>query len=140
MPATRRGKRQNTCYDAIQIDGPRPVAVRGRPAAIRQRRGASEFGSNQLRAPASAASQEPDRIAARAAARAVERQPGIYLLTLDDGTEWQFADSAPAAYDPPRAVPPIEISRASLGELPAALCGAAGNPGTPGPLGPRRDV
>jgi hypothetical protein len=106
---------RTACYDAIQIDGPDPIAVRGQPAAIEpERRGASEFGSNQLRAPASAAWQEPDRIAARVA-RAVERQPGIYLLTLDDGTEWQFADSAPAAYDPPRAGAAIEISRASLG-------------------------
>ena len=103
------------CYDAIPLDAPeqRP-AVEQAPAARAAPRAPAGFGASQLPAPPSAASSEPERISARVA-RAVERQPGIWLVTLEDGTEWQFVDGAPSSYDPPRPGSTVEISRASLG-------------------------
>ncbi|HEY6816939.1 MAG TPA: hypothetical protein VI168_15490, partial [Croceibacterium sp.] len=101
------------CYDRIPLDAPeqRTAAVPQAPARAEQRADAG-FGANQLPRPAAQAG--PERISARVA-HAVERQPGIYLLTLADGTEWEFVDSAPAAYDPPRAGSTVEIVAASLG-------------------------
>ena len=102
---------RTACYDAIPLDAPeqRPVVEQAPPP-----RAPAGFGASQLPAPPSAASSEPERISARVA-RAVERQPGIWLVTLEDGTEWQFVDGAPSSYDPPRPGSTVEISRASLG-------------------------
>ena len=106
---------RTACYDAIPLDEPaqKTTAEQTPVARLPQRAGAG-FGANQLPAPPSAASLEPERISARVD-RAVERQPGIYLLTLEDSSEWQFVDSAPASYDPPRPGSTVEISKASLG-------------------------
>jgi hypothetical protein len=48
-------------------------------------------------------------------ARSSSRQPGIYVLTFDDGAEWQFVEPAPAAYDAPRAGSKVKITRGALG-------------------------
>lgn len=103
------------CYDAIPLAEPEQrTAVEQAPPAGPAPRAPAGFGANQLPAPPAAASSEPDRISARVAG-AVERQPGIWLVTLEDGTEWQFVDGAPSGYDPPRTGATVEISRASLG-------------------------
>ena len=47
--------------------------------------------------------------------RSAEREPGIYVLTLEDGAQWQFVDAPSTSYDPPRPGSTIEISKASLG-------------------------
>ena len=100
---------RTACYDAIVLDeGAQPE----RPAP--ERRASADFGSNQLPRSASAEAPAPAQLSA-SVTRTVEREPGIYLLTLADGTQWQFVDAAPAAYDPPRAGATIEISRASMG-------------------------
>lgn len=99
------------CYDRIPLDEP------GQRSTVEQRqapRAAAGFGANQLPPPPSAVSSEPDRISVQVA-RAVERQPGIWLVALEDGSEWQFVDGAPSGYDPPRSGSTVEISRASLG-------------------------
>lgn len=102
------------CYDGIALDDVESQQQSAPPpVAERERRSDTGFGSNQLpRAPA----DEPGRehISARVT-RAVERQPGLYLLTLEDGSQWQFVDAAPAAYDPPRAGSTVEISKAAMG-------------------------
>jgi len=98
-----------TCYEAIPLEAPEQRAAV--PAAVP--RADAGFGANQLPRPA-AQETGPERISAKVA-RSVEREPGIYLLTLADGTEWQFVDSAPASYDPPRAGATVEIIAASLG-------------------------
>ncbi|MCL6252002.1 hypothetical protein M3P36_13225 [Altererythrobacter sp. KTW20L] len=46
----------------------------------------------------------------------VERlQPGIYLMTLDSGAQWQFVEAAPMTYDPPQIGSSIRIEPAALG-------------------------
>jgi hypothetical protein len=44
-------------------------------------------------------------------------EPGIYLLTLEDGSQWRFVDAVPLSYDPPRAGSRIELARAALGSF-----------------------
>lgn len=100
---------RTACYDRIPLE----EAVPSPAPNVRARAGAG-FGSNQLPPAAATPAAEPERISARVM-RALERQPGLHLLTLEDGSEWLFVDSAPAAYDPPRPGSTVEISRASMG-------------------------
>ena len=44
-------------------------------------------------------------------------EPGIYLLTLEDGSQWRFVDAVPWSYDAPREGSRIELSRAALGSF-----------------------
>ena len=106
---------RTACYDGIPLDPVEqgPVAAAPPPERAKQQAGA-DFGSNQLpRRPAAEASA-PERISAQVT-RAVQREPGIYLLALADGSEWQFVDGVPADYAPPRPGATVEISRASMG-------------------------
>lgn len=73
-----------------------------------------QFGANQLPASPRPESQRVDRIKATVSA-ATQRAPGIWLLTLADGTQWQLVDAAPGSFDPPRKGSEIEIAAASLG-------------------------
>lgn len=43
------------------------------------------------------------------------REPGIYLLTLEDGAQWLFAEGVSATYRLPRAGSTVGIERGSLG-------------------------
>lgn len=73
-----------------------------------------QFGANQLPPPPQPVEQRVDRIAATVTA-ATQRAPGIWLLTLADGTQWQLVDAAAPSFDPPRNGSAIEIAAASLG-------------------------
>lgn len=91
------------CYDNIPLGE--------EPRAAPQPR---DFGSNQLPRAAPARTAEPEDITATVAS-AAEREPGVYLLTLEDGTQWQFVDAAPRSYAPPRRGSTVEIMPASMG-------------------------
>ena len=56
----------------------------------------------------------PDSVAARVAS-IKQRQPGIYLVTLDSGAQWLFTDSVERSFRLPRKGDAIELSHASLG-------------------------
>jgi hypothetical protein len=45
------------------------------------------------------------------------REPGIYLIVLDDGAQWLFAEGVSSQYRLPRRGDTIEIERASLGSF-----------------------
>ena len=45
------------------------------------------------------------------------REPGIYLITLEDGAQWQFAEGVGIGYRLPRAGSVVEIQRGSLGSF-----------------------
>ncbi|MEN7537123.1 hypothetical protein [Aurantiacibacter flavus] len=45
------------------------------------------------------------------------QQPGVYRLTLEDGAEWQFSESVPNSYRPPREGSVVTIDRAALGSF-----------------------
>ena len=46
-----------------------------------------------------------------------EREPGVYLLTLEGGAQWLFSESAPSSYRPPERGAAVEIQRGSLGSF-----------------------
>jgi hypothetical protein len=50
-------------------------------------------------------------------ASAVEREPGVYLLTMRDGLQWRFANTARSSYDPPTAGSSVEIQPGALGSF-----------------------
>jgi hypothetical protein len=45
----------------------------------------------------------------------VQREPGIYLITLDSGAQWLFTDSVPFSFRVPRKGDSVDISHAALG-------------------------
>lgn len=75
------------------------------------------FGVEALRdRPQPEKAAKADRTSARVTA-VVERGPGIYLITLEDNAVWQFSNSAPSSYDPPRKGSTVEIRRGALGSF-----------------------
>jgi len=56
------------------------------------------------------------------------RQPGIYLVTLEDGAQWMFAEGVDSQYRLPRRGDEIEIERGSLGSF---LMRVDGQPAVP---------
>lgn len=57
-----------------------------------------------------------DEITARVAS-VRQRQPGIYLVTLEGGAEWMFSESASRSYRPPRQGDSVRLTRAALGSF-----------------------
>jgi hypothetical protein len=98
------------CYDNIPL-GEQAAAAPPAPANASAPRG---FGANQLPQTPEERAAEPEELTA-AVASAVQREPGIYLITLEDGSQWQFVDPAPPSFEPPRRGATVEISSASLG-------------------------
>lgn len=106
-----------TCYDNTMAPAvAQPPAARPPVATPPQPQG---LGAEQV---------VPDRVQAREVAR--ERQaenlvaqvtgvarvsPGIFTLTLADGSQWTFVDEAPFGYAAPRAGSSVRIERGSLG-------------------------
>jgi hypothetical protein len=45
------------------------------------------------------------------------REPGIYLITLEDGAQWQFSQSVGRSYRLPRSGSVVEIQRGALGSF-----------------------
>ena len=98
------------CYDAIPTEQPTAAAVPAPQPAPRP----AGFGSSQLAAARAPLAAEADSIEGRVVA-AVQRQPGIQLLTLEDGAQWLFVEGAPQTYNPPRPGSTVEIRSASMG-------------------------
>ena len=46
-----------------------------------------------------------------------QREPGIYLVTIEDGAQWLFSEPVPRNFRPPRKGALVEIKRASLGSF-----------------------
>jgi hypothetical protein len=44
-----------------------------------------------------------------------EREPGVYLVTLDSGAQWLFTESMGRTFAPPRQGQTVEIQRGALG-------------------------
>jgi hypothetical protein len=58
----------------------------------------------------------PDSITARIAS-VREREPGVYLVTLEGGAEWLFSETMSTGFKPPRKGDEVDISHASLGSF-----------------------
>jgi hypothetical protein len=61
--------------------------------------------------------REPAHRYAGLVATTVEREPGIYLLTMRDGRQWRFASTVRASYDPPTPGSNVEIQPGALGSF-----------------------
>ncbi|HSG33937.1 MAG TPA: hypothetical protein VLA37_05330 [Sphingomonadaceae bacterium] len=118
------------CYDnnirAGGSDGGRPV-VPGESGTVQGGRGigggsgAQGFGAEDVRNPDRFDSYQErglgvDEITARVAS-VRQREPGIYLVTLEGGAEWLFTDTVPFSFRPPRPGDTVEIGRAALGSF-----------------------
>jgi len=75
---------------------------------------AAGFGGERLRS-RDENRQEQSTTFSSAVTSAAEREPGIYLLTLADGSQWQLVEPAPRSYAPPRPGATIVLSRGALG-------------------------
>jgi hypothetical protein len=118
------------CYDnnvrsgGFDGRGPAVPGEAGRVAgsgAPNQTSGPGGFGAEGIKSPERFQSYEQrgiglDSISARVES-VRERQPGMFLVTLESGAQWLFTNSAPNSYRPPREGDTVEISRASLGSF-----------------------
>ena len=84
---------------------PSPPVVAAREAEVPQR-------SEALRQRPPAPPASSGRVTVSEVA---ERRPGAYLLTLQDGAQWEFVEDMPESYRPPRKGSQVEIERGSLG-------------------------
>lgn len=112
------------CYDnnIRQAGGtPRAAApagaLRGGPAPVAPT-SSQQFGIEDVRTPQAVQSRpaEVDEIQARVASIS-PRQPGIYLVTLEDGAQWLFAEGVSQQFRLPSRGDTIEIERGSLGSF-----------------------
>lgn len=114
------------CYDNnIRAAGANPRSVPGRMArpnggrAVLNPNAPSGFGAQAIKRPErfnpGGVSGGPSQITARVAS-ARERQPGVYLVTLDDGAQWLFTESGGNNYRPPRRGDTVELERGGLGD------------------------
>lgn len=111
------------CYDNnIRAAGTNPSSVPGR-APIPQGGGApvapnapGGFGADAIRTPErfDPGRNGPTEISARVST-VREREPGVYLVTLDSGAQWLFTESMGRDFAPPRQGETIEIQRGALG-------------------------
>jgi hypothetical protein len=120
------GTARLACYDnnirnldptALRAAPPRaaaPVASAGTPAAAPAAQG---FGFENVERrqqrfePRPASEQELRAVVASSR----QREPGVYVVTLRDGAEWQFAESVGQNYRAPREGQSVEIERGALG-------------------------
>jgi hypothetical protein len=118
------------CYDNnIRSAGGNPRNVPGQSPAVRggnapnvgESGGPGGFGAESVKTPdrfesSEARGQGPDEIRARVTA-AQEREPGVYLVTIEDGAQWLFAESVGRSFRAPRKGDTVEIQHASLGSF-----------------------
>lgn len=79
--------------------------------------GASGFGREDVRTADRFRAAPPGELAEITAtvSSVTPREPGIYLITLEDGAQWLFSDSVGPGYRLPRSGSQIEIRRGALG-------------------------
>lgn len=112
------------CYDNnIRQAGAAPRAPAPGQAQIPQGGGApvaangpQGFGSEDVRRPErfQAPSSEAQAIKPRVSSIR-PREPGIYLVTMEDDTQWVFAEGVSSSYRLPKSGSTIEIERGALG-------------------------
>jgi hypothetical protein len=104
------GQARNSVPSAV------PVPPRGAAGGAPLAQGPQGFGADDLRTQqrfTPVPSNEREIETQVASAR--EREPGIYLVTLDDGAQWVFAEGVTFTFRPPRAGQTVKIERGSLG-------------------------
>ncbi|KPL67565.1 hypothetical protein SZ64_05245 [Erythrobacter sp. SG61-1L] len=91
--------------------------------------GVQGFGAESVKSPDRFKSSEdrgvgPEEIRAKIV-EVREREPGIYLLTLEGGAQWVFTDSVSRGFRVPRKGAIVELQRASLGSFLMVVDGQA---------------
>lgn len=83
-----------------------------------QTTGTQGFGREDIRTPErfENAPGELDELTATVTA-VTQRERGVYVITLEDGARWAFAESVDFSYRPPRVGSEVVIDRASLGSF-----------------------
>lgn len=121
------------CYDNnIRATGANPRTIPGETvvsgsgavlsgpsgSAVRSTTGREGFGAEDIRGPErfQARPGELQKLIARVA-EVQQVGAGRYVITLEDGATWRFADSVPSNYRVPRRGSEVEINRASLGSF-----------------------
>ncbi|HTN14861.1 MAG TPA: hypothetical protein VL094_08655 [Sphingomonadaceae bacterium] len=92
--------------------------------------GPQGFGADSVKTPDRFKSYEdrgqgPDQIRAKILDTR-EREPGVYLITLEGGAQWIFTDAVSRGFRPPRKGAIVELQRASLGSFLMVVDGQAG--------------
>ncbi|MBS1239933.1 MAG: hypothetical protein H6R45_639 [Proteobacteria bacterium] len=92
--------------------------------------GPQGFGSSSIKDPDRFQSGEsrglgPDEIRARIL-DVREREPGIWLVTIEGGAQWIFSEAVPRSFRTPRKGALVEIQKASLGSFLMIVDGQAG--------------
>ena len=127
------------CYDNnIRAAGANPRSVPGQGPVLQGGgapnvgggNGGGGFGAESIKSPDRFDSSEergqgPDEISTRVTA-AQEREPGVYLVTVDGGAQWLFSESVGPTFRAPRKGDTIEIQRASLGSFLMVINGQQG--------------
>jgi len=88
------------------------------------------FGGESVRTPdrflgSEARGQGPEEVRARVL-DAREREPGMWLVTIEGDAQWLFTDSVPRSFRTPRKGAIVEIQRASMGSFLMIVDGQAG--------------
>jgi hypothetical protein len=107
---------RTACYDGYLRPGAPAAGQRGRAqatpaapsaAALPVSAGRDWTGRRHVEAPRTPAIET--------VTAAVQRAPGVYLLTMKGGAQWQFASTVRATYDPPGDGATVEIRPGALG-------------------------
>jgi hypothetical protein len=119
------------CYDNnIRSAGGNPRSVPGQGGVVRgggapisgnPGGGPEGFGADSIRTEERFQSYEerglgPDEISARITAVS-QREPGVYLVTIDGDAQWLFAESMGISFQPPRRGDTVRIERGALGSF-----------------------
>jgi hypothetical protein len=115
------------CYDNnIRAAGGTPRSVPGQTArpggggAVLQANPVTGFGAEDVRERSperfnpGGLSGGPSEITAKVGA-VRQREPGVYLITLQDGAQWLFTESGGSGYRAPRKGDSVELQRGALG-------------------------
>lgn len=123
------------CYDNnIRTVGQQPAVpgrsgpVQGGGAVVSSTPGG--FGGSSVRTPdrflgSEERGQGPEQIRARII-DAREREPGMWLVTIEGDAQWVFTDSVPRSFRTPRKGALVEIQRASMGSFLMIVDGQSG--------------
>lgn len=80
-----------------------------------QRRGDGSFGNEDIRSPDRFQAPAGPESVVSSVARVQEREPGMYVMTMQDDTQWAFVETTGTSYRPPRSGSKVELIRGSLG-------------------------
>jgi hypothetical protein len=114
------------CYDnnirnaggVLRNTVPGRVRVQGGGAPLAQAEGPEGFGREDLKngAPYERGGPRVNSIRPKVTA-IVERAPGIYMFTLEDGAQWVFTHGMTISYRVPRVGSIVEIERGAIGSF-----------------------